>query len=324
MKQLGRIVFYGGLAAGAAAVFLLVSCSGDSVTGPSPTQQTVVAPAPQPVAEAAPAVIEEPVAEGGDTVYFERTAGPGCAGTLVNPTPDTKNVVVHYTPPLVPAGQQDYFTLNFEVPGGGSLVTPSAQEAFDQNYESCEPVDLEVQCDYRGLKGGHIAGRFESVSFEGNEEFCECEAGEWEDLSDTGWVEDYVVDCPDGFSVSNGQNTCVECFQESRTKIQTNGCEDRSQTRTRTNRRRVECPSPEGGICHVSNTGNPNSGNVELRVQLKNGGEGHLGHCADFTPYLISANTDTFPECVQVGPGSELCSCHTAREKWLECDAGVD
>jgi hypothetical protein len=171
MNKLGRVIFYGGctVVALTAALFLYGCDGGNSVTGPTPAPdvQTVAAP-PEQMAVAPEPVVTPPA---GDTVYFERTAGPGCAGTLVNPTENAKNVVVHYTPAGVPAGQADFFTLSFVVPGEGRLDTPSAQEAFEQNYTiskepSCTPHEFkaEVQCDYVGAKGGHIAGRFESVS----------------------------------------------------------------------------------------------------------------------------------------------------------------
>lgn len=83
---------------------------------------------------------------------------------------------------------------------------------------------------------------------------------------------------------------------------------------------RCDCPV-EQGLCHVSNTGNPNSGEVELRVQWKRSGAGHENHCADYVPGLTALEELPEISCRLEGPHSERCSCEQAIANWRRCDA---
>jgi hypothetical protein len=74
-------------------------------------------------------------------------------------------------------------------------------------------------------------------------------------------------------------------------------------------------------LCHVSNTGNPNSQEVNVQVQWMRGGAGHENHCADFLPgtELIGLPIDPALE-ITCDTRDERCSCEVAIERWVLCD----
>jgi len=178
--------------------------------------------------------------------------------------------------------------------------------------DRCLQIDVADDCSRSSIMPGLIAD--ERVGTKCDTDCVVEKDGDEKLIDDTGWK---PISCSE--LETRCDKTC-KCGVRVLTYEQKYTCNKPSVTREE-KRYRKSCPTPPPpppAFCHVSNTGNPNSDEVNLQVTFKRDGLGHLNHCADFKPSLFAASTQQTISC---DSHDRRCSCVTAQARWLRCDS---
>jgi len=221
------------------------SCDGSkSPTMPDPV--VVSTPAPQQVT---PVVITpEPSPDPG--------GGPGptsvvcdAAGTCTFTTTIPHHVSAVCTSPL---HTNDWGSWNAVVKTGDTVSVYSICDPVKIGVDLCEGGERKVQVDFTAGQGEHI-GHWglggQKLVYAPDEQYCECEPGEWEIIKRGEPEEGDVVECSQiDLPSLLIQAPCFECFEISTTVTKSNGCEEREWIITEIDQREVECPCEEEWI----------------------------------------------------------------------------
>ena len=223
------------------------SCDSNGPSKPDPVVVSI--PSPQQTSPAA--VTPQPA--GGDP---DGGGGPGptsvdcnAAGICTFTTTIPHHVHAACTQPLQ---TNDWGSWNAVIKTGDTVSVYDICDAVKIGIDLCEGGETKVQVDFFagagefigawGLTPGH------KLVYAPNEQYCECEPGEWEIVKKGEPEEGDVVDCGlteiDPPSLIT-QAPCFECFEITTDVTESNGCEQRESVITEIDQREVECQCEE-------------------------------------------------------------------------------
>lgn len=234
-KALPYLVLLGLVALGA--------CSSNP-TGPSPLPERTTTTAPAPSGDSTPQTVAPTEPTGPNRLVEVSCNGAGDC-TFTNLTDTEKPVDAVCTR----VGQHnDWGSWAGKVPGSGTLDV-SVYDICDPvkiGIDLCEGGEQKVQVDLRYGKSSIHIGQWGiaeglKLTYEPNEQYCECEPGEWKDVEVVG--EPFAgeqIECPVQRDVVE---VCYKCFEKWVEVKQTDGCAERTIKRITDGiiREEVEC-----------------------------------------------------------------------------------